>query len=84
MQTMMILAYLFVCPHLFNMNTLDLRDKNLLKLEKIKEGLNKLKEELDYTELCNSSSEKKTAFMSCRLKILQLQNIVENDLFLKD
>ena len=61
------------------MNDLDLRDENLVKLLKIKEGLKKLKEELDYTELCNSSGEKETAFMSCRLKVLQMQNIVENN-----
>ena len=63
---------------------LDLRDKNLLKLEKVKEGLKRLKKELECLEYCDNSKETEMLFINCRRMILQMQIITENNILEKD
>jgi hypothetical protein len=63
---------------------LDLRDENLVKLEKIKEGLKRLKEELECLKCCDDSKETEMLFTNCRRMILQMQIITENNILEKD
>ena len=63
---------------------LDLRDENLVKLGKVKEGLKELKKELECLEYCDDSKKVEMLFINCRRMILQMQIITENNILEKD